>query len=256
MNMATHLEFDGKVVLVTGAATGIGWAACDLFLQRGAKVMFADIDPMLPDTVGRLKDSHQARAHCVQLDVGQATSVDLCVSSVLERFGKLDVLVNVAGIYPAARLIDMSDALFDQVLNVNLKGVFYMCRACLPHMLEQGSGAIVNVTSGAARRPLAGLSAYAASKAGVVALSQALALEVAPNVRVNLVSPGATASQTVRSLLEQGGHEAAEEAVANIPMGRLASPHDIADAIVYLASDRSCHSTGSTISVNGGSLFY
>ena len=166
---------------------------------------------------------------------------------VLGAVGRVHVLANIAGIYPMAAMTETPDEMWRDIMATNLDGTFHTCRALAPHFLEQGSGAIVNVTSGAARIPYPNLSAYAASKGGVISFTRTIAAELAPSVRANVVGPGPTNVWD-----ETSGLDAAEGLTAMIPLGRYAVPEEIAEGIAFLASDRARFVTGQVLHVNGG----
>lgn len=256
-------EFDGRVVVVTGAARGIGRATAHLYAEEGARLVLADLDLESAELVAKECAERGAEALAVRFDQRRSDSVRAMVAAANDRLGPVDVLANVAGIYPAAPIGEMTDDLWDDVLRNNLTGVFYCCRAVLPQMRERG-GSIVSVASGVAVRPLEGMAAYAASKGGLAAFSRVLALEAAPLVRVNVVAPGPTATPGVRAAFEAGeepGGEPAASAGAGTERGRLDSsmlldrwgrPPEIAEMIVFLTSDRASFVTGQMIHVNGG----
>ena len=242
-------DFEGRVAFVTGAAMGIGLATVDRFAARGCQVVLADIADDLEETAKAFDNTGSLAIRC---DMRSRESVDAAVEAAMRRFGRIDVLANVAGIYPNQTLVKSDDAFIEEIFDVNVKGVMRTCRAVLPHMLAQGSGAIVNVSSGAARKGLKGLTAYAASKGAVEAFTRALAVEVGPTIRANIVAPGVTGSPKVRASMADAS---SEQAVARgVPLRRIAEPEEIADAIIYLCSDQASFITGETLSVNGGSL--
>ena len=268
-------EFEGRVVVVTGAARGIGQATAQLYADEGARLVLADLDLEGAELVAKECAGRGAEALAVQFDQRHSESVRAMVAAANDRFGPVDVLANVAGIYPAAPIGDMTDEMWDDVLRNNLTGVFYCCRAVLPQMRERG-GSIVSVASGVAVRPLEGMAAYAASKGGLASFSRVLALEAAPLVRVNVVAPGPTATAGVRAAFEAGAGAAARDGSgvgdggAAAPAGpppagterarldssmlldRWGRPQEIAEMIVFLTSDRASFVTGQMIHVNGG----
>lgn len=246
-------ELSGRVALVTGAANGIGRAAAALFAARGADVILADIDPKVIQTAQDIAGTDGVRALGVAMDVRNGDSVEAAVAMGIASFGKIDALANVAGVYPVQRLEELTDAHVQAVLDVNVVGVLRVCRAVAARMRRGGGGAIVNIASGAAFRPYDGLSAYSASKGAVVSMSRVLALELAPRIRVNVVAPGATNTESVRAATSEGQNQAAAAAAA-VGIGRMAEPEEIAEAILFLGSDRARFITGQVLPVNGGSF--
>lgn len=270
MPRGAEREFDDRVVVVTGAAHGIGQATAHLYAEEGASLVLADKDREGVEMVAKECAERGTAALPVEFDQRRSASVAEMVAAAVDRFGRIDVLANIAGIYPAAMLTETTDEMWDDVLRNNLTGVFYCCRAVLPLMRERG-GSIVNVASGAAVRPLEGLAAYAASKGGVASFTRVLALEAAPLVRVNTVAPGPTATDGVRAAYEGGtagsgggdadGTGGADRQVAGQERSRLDSsmlldrwgrPPEIAEVILFLTSDRASFVTGQMIHVNGG----
>jgi NAD(P)-dependent dehydrogenase (short-subunit alcohol dehydrogenase family) len=252
---ASEGEFGNRVVVVTGAAHGIGRATAHRYAEGGARVVLADLDLDGAETVAKECAERGGDALAVRFDQRSSASVADMVAAAHDRFGPVDVLANVAGIYPGAPIVETTDDLWDDVVRNNLTGVFYCCRAVLPDMRERG-GAIVSVASGAAVRPLEGMAAYAASKGGLAAFSRVLALEAAPLVRVNVVAPGPTATDGVRAAF--GGGEPPDPGTersrldASMLLDRWGRPEEIADVIVFLTSDRASFVTGQMIHVNGG----
>jgi 3-oxoacyl-[acyl-carrier protein] reductase len=241
------MEYSGLVAFVTGAANGIGEATARLLADRGAAVALADIDPK----VTKVAASIGSDALALLCDVRQAQSVANALDATMARFGRIDMVANIAGVFPSAPVGGTDDALFAEVLETNLTGTFRVCRAAQPFLARQG-GAIVNIASGAAFRALPDFSAYSASKGGVVALSRVLAAEFAPSIRVNTIAPGATATAIVLArAAERGGDP---PGLPNIPLGRMAKPEEIADCIAFLLSARARMITGQVLPVNGGSL--
>lgn len=246
--------FAGKKVLVTGAASGIGLAAARRFADEGADLALFDVNPAVRDVAEGIAGQSARRVTAFVGDLRSRDDVESAVAQAVADHGVLDVLANVAAIFPIRRFEDFDDAAIADIFDVNVHGPMRMCRAAIPHLPREGRGVIVNIASGSAFLPIEGLTAYGASKAAVVAFSRSLALELAPHIRVNVVSPGTTASPPVKQTMEARGPEAFAEFLKHIPMGRLAEPEDIAEAILFVASDRASHITGTTLPVNGGSL--
>jgi NAD(P)-dependent dehydrogenase (short-subunit alcohol dehydrogenase family) len=232
-------EFEGRVAFVTGAGHGMARATALKFARQGAGLGLVDANADELDAVAT--ECRSLGAHVVErvVDLASPTSVHDAVAAVHEGLGRIDAAANIAGIYPRALVEEASDEHWDAVIGHNLTGTFACCRALVPIMKAQGGGAIVNVSSPAGFRAVAGMAAYSASKAGIVALSRTLAVEAAP-VRVNVVSPGATAT---------GDTDAPSLAV---PLGRMAYPDEVAEAIRWLCSSGSSYLTGQVLHVDGG----
>jgi NAD(P)-dependent dehydrogenase (short-subunit alcohol dehydrogenase family) len=246
----------GRHVVVTGGARGIGAATVSRFVAEGAKVASLDRDePALKDLAARLGGS----VCCVTADVGDPQAVEDAVSFCARELGAIDGVVNAAGIDLVADVEAMSVEAWNRVLSVNLTGPMLVMRACYPHLKAAGRGTIVNVSSGAGLLPLPDRTAYCASKAGLQMVSKALAMEAAPyGIRVNTVCPGAVETELFRSGLEATPDpQAAYEAVrARYALRRIASPEEIAAAILWLTSDESSFVTGTALAVDGGRTFH
>ena len=242
---------DGKVAVITGGTSGIGLATAKLFASEGASVaLVGRSGEKGVEAVRFLADSgFEATFH--RGDVSREGDVERAVNEVLEAHGRIDVLVNNAGIYRAAPLTELRVEDWDSVIAVNLRGTFLMTRAVLPHMIEAGGGSIVNVSSTAGVSPYAKGTAYCASKAAVIAFSRALALEVADRgVRVNVVCPGLTDTPMLRGIA--GDEEAYRGFARLVPVGRIADPEEVARVILFLASDQASYVTGAVYVVDGG----
>jgi 3-oxoacyl-[acyl-carrier protein] reductase len=239
-----------KVVLITGGASGIGWATAREFAGRGWQVVIGDID--LKGAEAKVA-SNPGRTYAVDLDVCNAESVSRALGEVEARFGRLDALVNNAGIQKWTPIADMDWSTWSRVLDVNLNGVARcLSRACA--LIEKTGGAVVNVVSIAAERGVPMRAPYSASKAAVIALTRAAAVEWAERgIRVNAVGPGYVATEMIRDFV-QSGQMPAEPILAQIPMGRFAEPAEIAKAIQFLASDEASYVTGQVLFVDGGYL--
>jgi len=233
-----------KVCLVTGGGRGIGRAICELFAQEGALVAVADIDPALASqSAGAL-----ARPGLpLELDVASKAGVAEGFAAVTGHYGRLDVLVNNAGILLSTTFEDCSEETWDRILDVNLKGTFLCCQAAIPLMKGRRQGAIVNMSSVAAKSGgFTGHPPYAAAKAGVSALTIGLARYLAPyKVRVNAIAPGVIAT----AMTQTANHA---ELAARIPLGEVGEPRDVAACALFLASEEARHLTGEIIDVNGG----
>ena len=241
--------FEGKVAVVTGAARGIGQAIAKRLAQEGADVAICDLQvEWLAETAG-IVEGLGRKALPLAVDVGNGEQVNACIGEVLNVFGKVDIMVNNAGITKDTLLVRMSDEDWDAVLRVNLKGTFLFSRAVAKPMMKARSGAIVNIASISGVIGTPGQANYAASKAGVIALTKSTANELAARgVRANAIAPGFISSKMTDALSE----DVRKQYLARIPLGRFGSVEDIADAVVFLASERSSYLTGQTLHVNGG----
>ncbi|MEO6194271.1 MAG: 3-oxoacyl-ACP reductase FabG [Thermoanaerobaculia bacterium] len=236
-----------KVVIITGGAAGIGKATTRRFAAAGARVAVWDV-----------KEGADGEGTFQQVDVTDPAAVEAAVAEVFERWGRIDVLVNNAGIVRDAQLVkwkngektgEMSERDFDAVISVNLKGVFLCTRAVAPRMIAGGGGAILNASSVVGLYGNFGQTNYAATKAGVISMTQTWARELGKyNIRVNAVAPGFIATEMAFSIPEK----VLEGMVAHTPLGRLGKPEDIAEAYLWLASDAAGFITGTVLSVDGG----
>jgi NAD(P)-dependent dehydrogenase (short-subunit alcohol dehydrogenase family) len=246
------LGLAGKSALITGAAGGIGREVARLFAQEGVSVVAADLDEArIAETVA-VVEAVGGTALAVRLDVTDEASVEEAVQRATERFGPPNIVVNAAGIYRIGTLADVPPDAWDQLMNINLRGTYLVCRAVLPAMLDRGSGSIVNLASisGRTKSTLAAPS-YVASKSGVIGLTMALASQsAARGVRVNAVAPGPSDTDMIRGLPP----EKQPGLIATIPLGRLGTPREVAACIAFLASDVAAFITGETVNINGGAF--
>jgi NAD(P)-dependent dehydrogenase (short-subunit alcohol dehydrogenase family) len=247
------MQLSGKVVLVTGAQQGIGAAMAREFAAEGADVAINWLDD--EGAARRVADQVRGcgrRAILVRADVGQLEQVKAMVSEAQDGIGPLDILINNAAVFPRVPFLEMNEHDWDQVLNINLRGSCFCAQYVAKAMVSTGrQGSIINITSGAALRGSPRGVHYVASKGGVLSLTRAMALELAPHrIRVNAIAPGLT--DTAQPRYGSSEAEIAEMARA-IPLGRIAQPDDIARAAVFLASDNAGFVTGQTLHVNGGS---
>jgi NAD(P)-dependent dehydrogenase (short-subunit alcohol dehydrogenase family) len=240
------LDFSGKTVVVTGAATGIGRAIAEAFAAKKARIALLDRDPSVADVAASLGSHHISHV----VDVTDEPGVERAVQAVIEAFGRIDILVNNAGIGPLAPAENYPTAEWDRTLAINLKGSFLMARAVAPGMLERKSGRIVNMASQAAIIGIEGHVAYCASKAGIVGMTNCMALEWGPRgVTVNALSP--TVVETELGLTGWAG-EKGERARAAIPTRRFAKPWEIAASVLYLASGAAAMVNGANLMIDGG----
>ena len=242
------MKLQDRVAIVTGAGSGIGRATAIRFAAEGAVVAVADVsEDLCAETVKEIERCG-GRASAYRMDVSRSAEVDAAVAAVLAAHGRIDVLVNNAGIARDASARKLTEADWDVVLAVNLKGTFLCCQRVIPAMSEANRGRIINTASIAIRGNF-GQANYAASKAGVVGLTRTLALEMARfGVTVNCVAPGATNTAMVAKIPDE--HKA--KLIAGIPLRRLAEPADIAALHTFLASDDAAYITGQTIYCDGG----
>ncbi|QFU81682.1 SDR family NAD(P)-dependent oxidoreductase [Natronorubrum aibiense] len=249
------MRLENKTALITGAASGIGQATAERFAEEGARVIVTDIDSDDGQELAEALTADGAEAEFSDLDVTDSEAFHTVVDAVAETHG-LDIIVNNAGVgHPSARLEDTDDSARDFVIDVNIKGVWNGCHAALPHMKEQGRGAIVNVGSLASILGLPKQAAYSLSKGAVLNLTRAIAAEAGPyGVRANTVCPGFTDTSLLEQYLAaQDDPEAVREAMAEeYPLKRLGEPEEIADAILFLASDESSFVSGHGLVVDGG----
>lgn len=249
-----------KVAVVTGGAGGIGLATARRFLADGACVAVLDRSTSALEKA-RTELSQGDRFLACACDVTNRASIDAALAATADRWGAIDTLVNGAGICTFGAFERLTEDVWNLVLDVNAKGTFLCCQAAVPHMRAAGGGAIVNVASQAGRRGEKLIAHYCAAKGAVVNLSRALALELAPSIRVNTVCPGVIRTEMIEGELrwrEQNLGEDADQALAqwraDIPMARFQQPEDIAEAIAFLASDRASEITGQALSVDGGTV--
>lgn len=246
------MRLKDKVAIITGAAAGIGEAAAGIFVREGARVLVADRNGEgAREVAGRLGEA----ASPFEVDVSRSDQVRHMIDTALDRFGRIDILVNNAGYGIPGTVVNTEEADWDALMAVNLKGVFLCCKYAIPVMAKRGGGTIVNTASNVATVGIFDRAAYVASKGGVAALTKAMALDHAnENIRVNCVAPGVTWSSYFEKMV--AGHPDPETFKARLkarsPINRWAEPIEIANAILWLASDEASFATGAMFTVDGG----
>lgn len=250
-------ELAGKVALITGGASGIGFATAELFVREGAAVLIADRDSAAGERAVAALTALGARASFVRADVARAADCEAAVEAAVARYGRIDILFNNAGITRRANVVETTEAEWDEVMAVNVKSMFLMCKYAVPVMRRQGGGSIVNTASGWGLVGGKDAVSYCASKGAVVLLTKSMAVDHgAENIRVNCVCPGDTDTAMLRGEARQLGLEetALVAAGANRPLRRVGQPPEIAQAVLFLASDRASFVTGDALVVDGGGL--
>ncbi|MEP6791480.1 MAG: SDR family oxidoreductase [Ramlibacter sp.] len=239
----------GRVCIVTGGAQGIGEACARRFAREGARVVIADVD----DARGQALASELGGLY-VHCDVGDKAQADALVAATVKEHGRIDVLVNNAGIFKAADFLEITEADFDAVLRVNLKGSFLVGQAVAREMAKAGKGSIVNMSSVNGTLTIPTIASYNVSKGGINQLTRVMALSLADKgIRVNAVAPGTIATElAARAVLTSD--EAKARIMSRTPMKRLGEPREIADAVAYLASDAASYITGEVVVVDGGRM--
>src|SRR5438067_1355401 len=246
-------SFAGKVAFVTGAANGIGRAAALAFAREGASVVVADVSEQGNQETVRLIEEQGGRALAVRCDVSRAEDVKAALEKTVETFGRLDFAFNNAGVeQPITPAADLAEEEWDRIVDINLRSVFLCMKHEIPLMLKQGGGAIVNTSSGAGVKGIAGQAAYCAAKFGIVGLTKATALDYASsNIRVNAVCPGIIETPMM-DRFSGGTPEGRARVIAQEPVGRMGKPEEIAAAVVWLCSDAAAFVTGHAMVIDGG----
>ncbi|MDA8195358.1 MAG: glucose 1-dehydrogenase [Thermaerobacter sp.] len=252
------MRLAGKHAIITGAGSGIGRASALLFAQEGASIVAADINLQSAEATARDIRQQGGKGRGVACDVTKASDIDALIETARQQFHQIDIVFNNAGVPMAfTPLEEVTEDLWDTIMAVNVKSLFLMCRAVIPIMKDQQSGVILNTSSTAAVRPRPGLTPYNASKGAVSVLTGSLALELAPfHIRVNAINPVAVDTPMLNEFIgapSESGIQAGRQQFADtIPLGRLATPRDIAFAALYLASDEAALVTGTCLDVAGG----
>jgi len=254
------MEFTGKTALVTGGAKGIGKAVALALAKRGANIVVADIDMRFAP--GIETEAKSAGCDCLvfKTNVSIRKDVHEMIQKIIEKFNRIDILVNSAGIVSESLIIDTEEKDWDAVLEVNLKGVFICCQAVAKEMIKQRSGKIINISSMAGKTGPSREGAYAASKSAVITLTKTLAQELAPyGINVNAVCPGLIETDMFKKVCEGVAalkgisvEELMETFVSRIPLDRIGKPEEVADLILFLASEEANYITGESVNITGG----
>lgn len=259
MEIGTKVErtstrrLDGEVAIVTGGGQGIGRAIARRLSADGAAVAILDVNRQTGDSAAAELIAAGGRALFAECDVTRRDLVRQAVESVLRTYGKVTVLINNAGIGRRAPFLELGDEAWAQVIGVNLTGAFVVAQEVCREMVRGGRGSVVNMASAAAHMAHSEQAAYAVSKAGLEALTRAMAFELAPaGIRVNAVAPGTIATEFLAGMLTSAARTERER---RIPLGRLGTPEEVADIVALLASDDALYVTGSVIPIDGGLLF-
>ena len=245
------MRLKGKTALVTGAAQGFGFGIAETFVREGARVAVLDING---DKAKEAAKAIGRKAFAVTCDVGKAKSVDKAVEKILAKVGRLDIVVNNAGTTHRNKpMTEVTEEEFDRIFAVNVKSIYLMARATVPHFREHGGGVILNIGSTAGLRPRPGLTWYNGSKGAANLISQSMAVELAPDkIRVNAIAPVAGETPLLATFMGEDTPERRAQFTASIPWGRFSTPQDIANAALFLCSDESEMVTGSVLAVDGG----
>lgn len=238
-------DLDGRCAVITGGAAGIGLACAGLLVERGARVVLLDRDPAVVEIAAGLGTAHIG----LRVDLRQIDQITRTIDTVVDRFKRIDYLVNSAGVAVLDKALDVTENAWDTTLAINLKASFFVAQACARHMLAQGGGRIVNLASQAAVIGLDRHVAYCASKAAVVGMTKVLAMEWAPHINVNAISP--TIVETALGKKAWAG-DLGKRARLQIPAGRFAQPEEIAGLALYLLSDAASMITGENVVIDGG----
>jgi NAD(P)-dependent dehydrogenase (short-subunit alcohol dehydrogenase family) len=253
MSAQVSFDFTGKAALVIGGTSGIGWATARAFARAGAKVAVCGLAPSpQPEFVRQLTEDGAAEALFLPLDVRSAPDVERAIATVADRFGGFEIAVNNAGIegrYGPIEALEPDD--FDQLVSVNLRGVWCGMKYEILHMARRGGGVIVNTSSTAGVKSIPNISVYSATKHGIIGLTKGAALEQAANgIRVNAVAPGPVATGLLSRMV--AGQIPLDVIASSVPLKRISAPEEIADAILWLASDAASYVTGETLVIDGG----
>jgi 3-oxoacyl-[acyl-carrier protein] reductase len=243
-----------KVVIVTGAAAGIGAGVAELFAENGAHVFLTDLDGVQVNNVAAALQAKGFSAFAFEANARSRDAMAKVVEDALSRFARIDVLINNAGIYPRQPFLEMTEEQWDTIQDINLKSVFHCTKLVLPHMVKQRAGAIVNISSVTFFTGLQNLTHYVASKGAIIGFTRSLAREVGVhNVRVNCITPGAIETEGERKLMSK---QVADKAMELQSLKRRISPLDLARVCLFLSTELSDAMTGQTLNVDGGWIMY
>ncbi|MGD9289677.1 MAG: glucose 1-dehydrogenase [Desulfobacterales bacterium] len=249
-------DLEGKVAIVTGGNRGIGYAIAEGLAQTGAAVVIANRNAETGQSAAEAIKGRGFTAVAVPTDVSKKSSVENLAATVMKDFNRIDILVNSAGVIDRGPVEDFTEAQYDYIMDINLKGLFFCCQVIGKEMIRQGKGKIINISSNVSEVIQTGRVVYAASKAGVSHLTRGLALEWAKhNINVNAVGPGPTITELNRKYFEENPADL-QERIDSIPMARVGKPPDMIGAAIFLASDASDYVTGQTLLVDGGSTLW
>ena len=249
------MELNDKVVIVTGAASGIGAAIVELFLKHGARLVAVDVDPELPAAFKHLSAEHADRVRFVVGDVSLEQTATRYAQTAIDAFGRIDVMINNAAIALVKRIADLSEDQWDRVMNINVKSIYWSARAVVPHMQRGGGGLFLNTgsISSVVGMPFQGV--YGPSKGAVIQITRQMAIDYAADqIRVNAVCPGTVDTPLVRKAAVDSGNADAfmQGLMAGHPIGRIASPEEIAQFYLFLSSDHATFFTGAVLMIDGG----
>jgi len=246
------MRLSGKTAIVTGGASGFGEGIAEVFSEQGANIVIADLNE---EGAKAVASRFGEKALGIKCDVTNLSDLQQMMAQSISEFGKVDIIVNNAGwTHKNQPMLEVSEDEFDRVFEINVKSIYQMSKASIPHLRENGGGVIINIGSTAGKRPRPGLSWYNATKGAVNLLSKSMAVELAPdNIRVNCLAPVIGATALLESFMgEKDTPEARAKFVGGIPLGRFSTPRDIANAALYFASDEASFITGVVMEVDGG----